>query len=327
MASSPGRDGATRRALLRGGAAGLASLVLPNLARIGFAQVAPTVAQVAPTAASMSATPVGNGCKVLTVTGSNMLAVTTAEGLVLVDSGAVADRPALQAWLVENDVDRVAAVFNTHWHPDQVGANEWLGGAGARIIAHEKTRQRLHAGYYVPAEDRYEAPLPAAGLPTETFYDDGTTDIGGRHIDYGYLIEAHTDGDIFVAFPELDVIAVGDAVASGRDPELEWYGGGWLGGRLDALERLLDMSNADTRFVPAHGPVIGRAEVESERQMLATLFDRFVERIRLGESARDMFDGGILDGLGRELADPHAFVYSCYQGFWAHHNALTHDIV
>ena len=40
----------------------------------------------------------------------------------------------------------VAALFNTHWHLDQVGANEPLGAPGATIVAHEKTRQRLTRG-------------------------------------------------------------------------------------------------------------------------------------------------------------------------------------
>ena len=58
-------------------------------------------------------------------------------------------------------------------------------------------------------------------------------EIGGRPIEFGYLIEAHTDGDIYVAFPDLDVIAVGDVASPGRDPVFDWFGGGWLGGRLD----------------------------------------------------------------------------------------------
>ena len=37
--------------------------------------------------------------------------------------------------------------------------------------------------------------------------------VGGRRIEYGYLIEAHTDGDIYVAFPDANVIAVGDVVS------------------------------------------------------------------------------------------------------------------
>jgi cyclase len=257
------RHGTSRRDLLRGAAAAVAGFALPGIAPVGNAQDSRAAGQ-------LGETPLGNGLTMLTGARGNLLAHTTAEGLVLVDSGAAADRPALQGWLVEHGVDRIAAVFNTHWHPDQVGANETFGAAGARIFAHEKTRQRLTAGYYRPDEDRYVPPLAAAGLPTETFYDSGTTAIGGQRIDYAYLLEAHTDGDIYVAIPERNVIAVGDAVASAGDPILDWYGGGWLGGRLDAQARLLAISDAETRFVPGFGPVIGRAAAQAVRPLRRT---------------------------------------------------------
>jgi len=316
--------GTSRRDLLRRTAASVAGLALPGFAQFAFAPAAH--AQVS-AAGGITATPLADGLTVLNGAGGNMLARQTSDGLALVDSGAAADRPALVGWLAEQGVDRVAAVFNTHWHPDQVGANAALGAAGAKIVAHEKTRQRLRAGYYLPDEDRYEPGLPPEGLPTETFFDNGSTTVGRWRIDYGYLLEAHTDGDIYVAFPDLDVIAVGDVVSPARDPVLDWYGGGWLGGRLDALERLLELGDRNTRYVPAFGPVVGRAEVQAEHDLLLALFDRFVEHIRLGKSARDLFEEGIHAGLGREFADPARLIRDCYEGFWAHHNALVNDIV
>ena len=312
--------GISRRDLLRGTLASVAGVALPGFAPAAFAQV---------TAANgISVTPLADGITVLTgAGGNNLLARTTSDGLVLVDSGAAADRPALLGWLAGPGGDRVAALFNTHWHPDQVGANAALGQAGARIVAHEKTRQRLRAGYYRPDEDRYEPALPAEGLPTETFFETGSTTVGRWRIDYGYLLEAHTDGDIYVAFPDADVIAVGDVVSPARDPVLDWYGGGWLGGRLDALERLLEIGDRNTRYLPAFGPVVGRAEVQAEHDILLALFDRFVEHIRLGKTARDMFQEGMHEGLGRDFADPARLIRDCYEGFWAHHNALVNDIV
>jgi glyoxylase-like metal-dependent hydrolase (beta-lactamase superfamily II) len=315
----------SRRDLLRGAGASIASIALP-----GFATLAGSPAALAQGDASgaITVTPLADGLTILRgASGSNMLARETSDGLALVDSGAAADRAALLGWLAGNGLDRVAAVFNTHWHPGQVGANAALGAAGAKIVAHEKTRQRLRAGYYLPDEDRYEPALPPEGLPTETFFDEGSTTVGGSRIEHGYLLEAHTDGDIYVAFPDANVIAAGDAIAPAQDPVLDWYGGGWLGGRLDAQERLLEIGDRNTRYVPAFGPVVGRAEVEAEHDMLVVLFDRFVEHIRLGKSARDLFAEGIHAGLGRELADPARLIRDCYEGFWAHHNALVNDIV
>jgi glyoxylase-like metal-dependent hydrolase (beta-lactamase superfamily II) len=222
---------------------------------------------------------------------------------------------------------RVGALFNTHWHPDQVGSNAALGEAGAAIFAHEKTRLRLSTGYYVPAEERYEAPLPPTGLPTQTFYTSGTTRIGEHRIEYGHLIAAHTDGDIYVFFTDRNVIAVGDVSAPLRDPVFDWFGGGWLGGRVDALARLLQLGDSNTRFVPSYGPVIGRAQLQADHDMMLEFFERMVEHVRLGESAEDMLAAGVLDGLGRTFDDPYRLLYDAHKGMWAHHNKLMPDIV
>ncbi len=46
-----------------------------------------------------------------------------------------------------------------------------FAAAGAKIIAHERTRQWMSTDYWVPAEDRYEKARPKAAWPTETFRD------------------------------------------------------------------------------------------------------------------------------------------------------------
>src|SRR5690606_21846786 len=111
------------------------------------------------------------------------------------------------------------------------------------------------------------------------------------------------------------------------DPVFDWFGGGWLGGRVDALAKLLEMSDAGTRFVPSYGPVVGRAEVQAEHALMLELFELMVEHVRLGESAEDMLAAGVLAGLGRTFADPAKLLYDLHKGFWAHHNKLMHDIV
>jgi glyoxylase-like metal-dependent hydrolase (beta-lactamase superfamily II) len=221
----------------------------------------------------------------------------------------------------------VGTLFNTHWHLDQVGANVMLGGAGATIIAHEKTRARLATEYYLPDEDRYQKALPKEGQPTQTFYTTAETLLDGERIEYGYLLEAHTDGDIYVFFRDANVIAVGDAVSPERDPELDWFGGGWLGGRVDALARLLEITDEGTQFVPSYGQVVRRAAVQTEHDMMLVLFEHMVERVRKGESAEDILEAGVMNGLARTFDDPLKFLYAAHKGMWAHHNTLSPDIV
>jgi cyclase len=305
----------SRRAVLRGLAGSAACTALPSWTTAARA------------AGNIETIPLTPELALLTGAAGNILVRQTREGQVLVDSGAAAFQDTVRATLAGLPGGRVAALFNTHWHLDQVGGNTPLGESGATIFAHEKTRLRLTTGYYLHDEERYEAALPPAGRPTETFYTDGATRIGERAIEYGYLIAAHTDGDIYVAFPDLNVIAAGDVLSPQRDPVFDWFGGGWLGGRVDALALLLERSDAGTQFVPSYGPVLGRTEVQAEHDLMLELFDRMVEHVRLGETAEDMLEVGVLDGLPRKFEEPYKLLYDMHKGLWAHHNKLTPDIV
>lgn len=310
---------ASRRDVLRGLAAlGLAPLAAPA-ARAQRSAERGTIERV-------EVTPAVN---VLRMSGVNVVALPTSAGLVVVDGGPAADKDLLLAALrdLHGPNGRVAALVNTHWHRDQTGVNEALGLTGATIIAHDKTRQRLRAGWYVPAADRYEPPLPPAALPAKTFFTTDEMTVGDGRIELGYLIEAHTDGDAYVRFPAANVIAAGDVISPQDDPVLDWFGGGWLGGRVDALKKLLELGDTRTRYVPSVGLAVGRAELQAEHDLLLTIFDRMVVNVRLGQTANDMLKEGLLDGLPRTFADPAKFLYDAHKGFWAHHNKLMHDIV
>ena len=91
-----------------------------------------------------------------------------------------------------------------------------------------------------------------------------------------------------------NVLAVGDVVSPLRDPELDWFGGGWLGGRVDSLALLLELGDARTKIVPSYGPVIGRADVQKEHDMMLKLFERYVELVRKGDGAEDIFAAGVI---------------------------------
>src|SRR5690606_30392827 len=101
----------------------------------------------------------------------------------------------------------------------------------------------------------------------------------------------------------------------------------WLGGRVDSLALLLELTNDDTRVVPSYGPVVGRAAVEAEHRTMETLFERTTVLLRQGYSADDMLAAGVLDDLPRGFADPSKFLHDVHKSLWAHHNTISHDIV
>jgi len=260
--------------------------------------------------------------------GSNVLAFSAGEGLVLVDSGA--PKSGEQVMTALNNVAagaKVQTLFNTHYHTDQTGNNELFAAAGAKIVAHERTAQWMASDYWVPAEDRYEKARPKAARPTETFLNTGSLKAGSEQIDYGYLTLAHTNGDIYVYFKTSNILAAGDVASPLRDPALDYFTGAWIGGRVDAMDILLALSNEQTRIVPAYGPVMTRAEFKAERDMMEEVRARLFKQVREGDGPKDMLQEGVLKGLARTWKDPEKFLYDAAKGLWAHHDKLDPNVV
>jgi len=263
--------------------------------------------------------------------GSNVLALNTTAGMVVVDSGAPKSggkvTAALSAATMVDNGFRVHTLFNTHYHGDQTGNNDAFAAAGAKIIAHDRTRQWMSSDYWVPGEERYEKARPRTALPTETFLTTGSLKAAGDQIDYGYLPLAHTSGDIYVYFKNSNVLAVGDVASPLRDPALDYFTGGWIGGRVDAMDILLKLSNDETLIVPAYGPVMTKAEFKAERDMMEEVRARLFKTVREGDGPKDMLEAGVLKGLPRTWKDPDKFLYDAAKGLWAHHDKLDPNVV
>jgi glyoxylase-like metal-dependent hydrolase (beta-lactamase superfamily II) len=277
----------------------------------------------------VSTTALGDRLLLISGLGGNVVALRGDEGILLVDSGAPAATSKLQSELKNfADGGKVSTVINTHWHTDQTGGNDTFGKAGAKIIAHAKAAQRMAVDQYVPWEDRYIKARAKEAVPSEVFYvGSKLLTFGGEHIEYGYLQQPHTDGDLCVFFGDSNVLVVGDAVAPVSDPVIAWYEGGWVGGRVDSQARLLAIGNEQTRIVAGTGGVISRAEVKTERDAMEKVFDRVSDAMRKGFTTEDMQKAKLLDGLSRTWTDPDKAIYDAHKSMWAHYNKLSHTIV
>src|SRR6185312_7038341 len=292
-----------RRSFLQTSLTGLAALAsVPLLGGLEGCQQLPSREQAASGSSSarkaaLSTEKLSDRVSLITGAPGNVVALSSEDAVVLVDSGSSALAHAVRESL---GGARVRTLFNTHHHAEQTGANELFGKAGAEIHAHVITREWLATDYYVPAEDRWVKALPKVAWPTKTFREKGEMKSGTETIEYGYLLEAHTRGDIYVFFRDSNVLAVGDVASPLRDPALDWYAGGWLGGRIDAMDELLKLANDRTRIVPAYGPVMSREQLEAETAMMHHLYDRTTELSDHGRSARDMLDAGVLNEVQRK---------------------------
>jgi glyoxylase-like metal-dependent hydrolase (beta-lactamase superfamily II) len=302
LPSSTGGLNLDRRELLKSALAGTVALGFPSLLRAQSGKVA-----------------------VIDGGGSNVIAFSSSDGVVLVDSGVPKSGDKLLAALGSNA--KVQTLFNTHHHSDQTGNNEMFSAAGAKIIAHKRTLEWMSSDHWVQAEDRYEIARPKAARPTESFLTTGSLKTGGEQIDYGYLPLAHTNGDIYVFFRNANVLAVGDVASPLRDPALDYFTGAWIGGRMDAMDILLKVANEQTRIVPAYGPTMSKTEFKAERDMMETVRDRLFKQVREGDGPKDMLEEDVLKGLARVWKDPYKFLYDAAKGCWAHHDKLGPNVV
>ena len=260
--------------------------------------------------------------------GTNVIVLSGGDGLLLVDTGAPQSGDRLAAALKGIAANsKVNTVFNTHYHLNQTGNNELFSAAGAKIIAHDRTRQWMANEYWIPEEVRYEKARPKGSWPTQTFFNKEALKVGDEQIESGYLLDAHTGGDVYVFFKNANVLAVGDVASPVNDPELDWITGAWIGARVTAMDLLLKISNERTQFVPGTGSVMTQEEFKAEREMMEIVRQRLFKQTRAGDGPKDMLEAGVLKDLPRTWKDPYKFIYAAAKGTWGNNNKLDPDVV
>ena len=289
----------SRRAFLTAGAAALGSALLPAYP-----------ASARQSAARILATDLG-GATLLQGAGCNVMAMRGPDGALMIDGGRAANADALLAAVRSaTGTSRIHTLINTHWHPEQTGANEAVGRAGGVIFAHEKTKTTLsNTVYSAVGFTSRVAPLPQAARPTRTTRGDGSMEFAGQRIDYGYMPAAHTDGDLFVHVPKMNLLVVGGVVSAEEWPLLDYKNGAWLGGRVRALERLAGIVKADTRVVPAVGRVMNGSDIGRHRDMYQKLFTTMIGYLNMGLGPEDAVERNPLKEYQAEFGDPSTFTY------------------
>ena len=297
--TSTGTDGPfSRRRFLYAGAAVLGGALVPAYSA-NARQLTPRI----------SARDLGGGT-LLQGAGCNVIAIPGEDGALMIDGGLAANADALLAAVQKATGNRrVQTLVNTHWHPEQTGANEAVGRSGGVIFAHEKTRICLSNTVYSVTFEGRRSPLPEAARPKQTTYGDGSLEFAGRKVDYGYLPAAHTDGDLFVHLPAMNLVAAGGVVSGESWPILDYRNGAWLGGRVRALERLADLVTPDTRVVPADGRVIAGRDIVRQRDMYQELYVTMIGYLNMGLGPEDAVARNPLERYEAEFGDPSVFLY------------------
>lgn len=167
---------------------------------------------------------------------------------------------AAAAWL-KDEIARqfnqpVKYVFLSHDHADHATGAEVFAEAGATVIAHERARPKIAAN------------RPPAAVPTVTFSDRLTIELGGKTVELSHVGRNHSDNSIVARFPAERALFAVDFIPvktlAFRDMQDSHYPD-WL-----ASLRNVEAMDFDT-LIPGHGPVGTKADVAAFREYLQDL--------------------------------------------------------
>lgn len=178
------------------------------------------------------------------------------DGVVMIDDQFAPLTDRIVAAIRQLNSGEIRFLINTHVHGDHTGGNENMGKMGVAILARDQVRVRLLAQ------------APAAALPVLTYSEAITIHLNGEEVHAFPVPPAHTDGDTFIHFRDSDVIHAGDVFRTTAFPVIDTNNGGTLDGTLQALGILIGTSGPNTKIVPGHGGISGRADVIGFRDMV-----------------------------------------------------------
>ncbi|MEM7432478.1 MAG: MBL fold metallo-hydrolase [Pseudomonadota bacterium] len=192
---------------------------------------------------------------------SNIALLAGDEHVLLIDNGMAPLGPDLMATIEELAGRAPDFIVNTHHHGDHVGNNAVFADDGTLVFAHENLRKRVVID-----------PTAAGGqtgIPTITFHDEIRFHVNDNQAQVIHMPAAHTDGDAIVFFKKKNVIDAGDIMFNYLFPFIDLDSGGTVAGYIAAQQKMVDMSDEETKIIPGHGPLASKADMEANLATLA----------------------------------------------------------
>jgi len=253
-------------------------LALVLTASVALAQI-PTAEE-----AEVKIIQLADGLYMLTGIGGNMAVSIGTDGVFIVDDDLAPMAEKIKAAIATLSKEPVRMIFNTHWHFDHAGGNQFFAKQGAQIVAHDNVRKRMSTTQYSSYFKSESPPSPDAALPVITFDSTATFHLNGQTIRAIHTPPAHTDGDSILIFEEANVAHLGDVFFNSMYPFIDISSGGSIRGIIAAVDRILPLLNDETKIIPGHGPLATLADLQKYRSMLMLVSARIQALIDEGKT-------------------------------------------
>jgi glyoxylase-like metal-dependent hydrolase (beta-lactamase superfamily II) len=205
--------------------------------------------------------------------GSNAGFVIGDDGVLVVDALFTPDAAkALVAEIRRITPKPIRYVVNTHYHLDHTGGDQVLRDAGAIIVAHRNVQTWVRTNNVNLFGDRItpeiRSQIERLPLPDVTTDKDLNIWLGSRKVVVRTVL-GHTGGDLTIYIPDAKVLFTGDMLWRKIAPNvIDGSVAQWQATDL-AFIAMPDSSNIT--FVPGHGDVANRGDVEEFRGYLLDL--------------------------------------------------------
>jgi glyoxylase-like metal-dependent hydrolase (beta-lactamase superfamily II) len=220
--------------------------------------------------------------------GGNTTVRATNAGLIIVDTKNLGEPNFKQLMDLIKTVSQQPPKFGviTHVHQDHSGNTGLLIAAGAEVYANEGEKAELVT--YNPQQGK---PAP----PSKTYKKDATIKLGGVTAKLYHFGPAHTGGDTIVYFPDLKVVAGGDAIPNGQ-PNCDLPNGGSVVNWPKFLGEVLKL-DFDT-LIPGHGDVMTKAQVMEYKKKWDTFTSRAIAEVKKGTPKDQLLAAIKVDDIG-----------------------------
>lgn len=220
--------------------------------------------------------------------GGNIGLMVGPEGLVMIDDQFAPLSKKIRDAVRAINPDSIRFLINTHLHGDHTGGNENFRKMGVTITAHDNVRERMSKEQFNARANRSFPPREKDAWPVLTFPQQMTIHVNGEDIVMNHFSNGHTDGDIIIQFRNANVFHTGDSFVRYGFPFIDMSSGGGINGFVTNLDKILEITNDQSRIIPGHGELATRKDVKEVRDIVVDIRDQVAAALKKGKKIEDI---------------------------------------